>query len=134
MAVQYKWANPKLITTALPEYYPNGYFEELKHAYNECLIRRYSSPGLEKHGFKIGVSCILAKEGSYDLHVWQRSNDGVWTIKKKVTPQVDIADTYQHLEWDRATGWSRWLLLNKQTPNTFCHIRPDYKATDTIKY
>ena len=31
-----------------------------------------------------------------------------------------LADTYEQLAFDRATGWSRWLRLNKQWPNMFC--------------
>ena len=30
-----------------------------------------------------------------------------------------LADTYEQLAFDRATGWSRWLRLNKQWPNMF---------------
>ena len=31
-----------------------------------------------------------------------------------------LADTYEQMAFDRATGWSRWLRLNKQWPNMFC--------------
>ena len=36
-------------------------------------------------------------------------NDGTWGSTG--------ANTYEKLKFDQATGWSRWLKLNKQEPN-----------------
>lgn len=123
-----------LITTALPEYFPSGSYEDIRNSYEQCLVKRFSSPNLEKYGYKIGLSCLLGYEGHYDLFAWERSEEGVWTVKKSITRDADLANTYQRLEWDHATGWSRWLLLNKQKPSPFCYFNTAYEPNDVIKY
>ena len=42
-------------------------------------------------------------------------------VTGKAEPEVStwpstLADTYQQLAFDKATGWSRWLYLNEQLP------------------
>ena len=62
--------------------------------------------------------------GEYQLYDILRPevNNGIF----EMVPVSDVkncgstmADTYEQLAFDRAVGWSRWLQLNKQTPNSF---------------
>lgn len=122
-----------MLATMLPEYFPNGNFEELQQAYKACLVHRFSSPNLEKYGFQIGVSTMLAHEGTYELYKWARSGNGLWTLREVREEKPDIS-IYQQLEWDRATGWSRWLLLNKQKPEPFFFLDTEHKEGDVINY
>lgn len=48
-----------------------------------------------------------------------------------IKPDMNI---YKELEWDKATGWSRWLLLNKQKPNGFDYLDPLFTEGCTIDW
>ena len=142
-----------LIVTGLPEYFPDGYFEDIRDSFLQtCIVNRFSSPNLEKYGFQIGVSTLLAHEGIHEAYAWIRDFDGTWrtygyTVYYPDGKQVDVddgvsvestwggtfADTYQQLDYDRATGWSRWLLLNKQRPAPFCYLSAEIEPTDIIE-
>jgi hypothetical protein len=111
------------------------------------LVDAYTNGGDE-----IGVSTLLAHEGIHEAYAWIRDFDGTWrtygyTVYYPDGKQVDVddgvsvestwggtfADTYQQLDYDRATGWSRWLLLNKQRPAPFCYLSAEIEPTDIIE-
>ena len=90
-----------------------------------------------------GRSVLMAKEGSWTY--MRYSNDAIgkrvltgkivytwdgdqfkykWDSSRQAFDLTDSgkwgstgADTYEQLQFDKATGWSRWLKLNKQEPN-----------------
>lgn len=119
---------------AVPQYFPQGCYESLNEAFKNCLVERVTSPRLKNEGFEMGVSVLLAHEGTYELYGWKRSDNGEWRINKRISKSPDFLDTYEQLAWDRATGWSRWLLLNRQEPNQFSLLDATLQKDDVVKF
>lgn len=122
-----------LIATAVPEYFPEGCLEAVQKAYQACLVERFTCSSLAKYGFLMGVSTLLAHEGVYERYAWRWRSQTEMYLKEFVVVKPDM-NIYKQLEWDKATGWSRWLLLNKQKPNGFDYLDPLFTEGCTIDW
>ena len=125
----------KSIVDALPDVYDDHFALEIGTAFNNCLVSQYCSDFLMNKGLSVDCSIMLGVEGSYYFYNYDREKpeilkgykiyhaDGkLETYKSGVAePEVTtwpstLEATYEQLAFDKATGWSRWIKLNKQLP------------------
>lgn len=132
------------ICKALPEVYSKDFFNDLKDAFNRGLVAQYYSAYLNKHNYDVDYSVLLGKQGSYSYYWWDDNDyseeaysyshercynpNGTYITYEynKDTQSLDVlnsgqwggtlANTYEQLAFDKATGWSRWLKLNVWEP------------------
>ena len=124
------------ITLALPDVFDVAFSNELASAFNSCLVSQYCSDFLMKKGWSVDCSIMLAVKGNY--YVYYSNNVDPSKIESYILFYADgrredyeygnpepinsikwgstLADTYEKLAFDKATGWSRWLYLNEQIP------------------
>ena len=128
----------KSIIHALPDVYGDAFEAEFEEAFNNCVVSQYCRDFLMDKGISINCSVMLGVEGNY--YVYEFDEDDPWKIiynyiyyadgKKEIyttgqtEPEVltwgnTLKNTYEQLEFDKVTGWSRWLRLNKQEPNPY---------------
>ena len=125
----------KSIVDALPDVYGADFDLEIGTAFNNCLVSLYCSDFLMKKGLSVDCSIMLGVEGSYYFYDYDREKPEILKgyriyypdgkLAKYTTGVTDpeistwpstLADTYQQLAFDKGTGWSRWIKLNKQLP------------------
>ena len=123
------------IVSTLSDVYDAAFYNELGTAFNNCLVSQYCSDFLMERGISVNSSIMLAVEGNYYLYRYDDANPKILNeydiyyadgkLEKYPTgaaePEVTtwpstLKDTYEQLAFDKATGWSRWLKLNKQLP------------------
>lgn len=123
------------IASTLSDVYDAAFYDELGAAFNNCLVSQYCSDFLMKKGISVNSSIMLAVEGNYYLYRYDDANpkilneydiyyaDGKLEKCKPGVAEPEVTtwpstlkDTYEQLAFDKATGWSRWLKLNKQLP------------------
>lgn len=123
------------IVEALPDVYGADFNLEIGTAFNNCLVSQYCSDFLMKKGLSVDCSIMLGVEGSYYFYDYDREKpeilngyniyyaDGKLDNYKTGVAEPEVStwpstleDTYGQLAFDKATGWSRWIKLNKQLP------------------
>lgn len=126
------------ICNALPEVFDDALYNELATTFNACIVSQECSDFIEDHGLMVDCSVLLAVKGKYYSYIY--NSDDPPTLKGYLVYCPDgrleayktgmiephrvlewgstLAATYQQLAFDKATGWSRWLLLNEQLPCT----------------
>ena len=123
------------IVNTLSDVYGDSFYYELATTFNNCLVSQYCSDFLMKKGLSVDCSVMLGVEGKYYIYNYDRKDpkklDGYdiyfadGKLEKYTTgvaePEVTtwpstLENTYEQLAFDKATGWSRWLKLNKQLP------------------
>jgi len=131
------------ICDAVPAYFPKQMVEEIRTAFNNCIVKQSYSEYLTKWNCQVDCSILLGYDGRYEVNHWSQLEDGRWahptfTIYKwdgttetwyygddpdNFTPISDPvsgtwastgAATYEQLAFDRIVGWSRWLKANHQ--------------------
>lgn len=128
----------KRIIHALPDVYGDVFEAEFEETFNNCVVSQYFRDFLMDKGISINCSVMLGAEGNYYSYIYDE--DDPWKIintyiyyadgKKETftTGQTEpvvstwgdtLKNTFEQLEFDKITGWSRWLKLNKQVPNPY---------------
>ena len=138
------------ITMSLPEVFDEAFYYELGTSFNNCLVSQYCSDFLMKKGLSVDCSILLTVKGNYYIYVYDIEDplklnsyqicyaDG---RKEKYEPgktdpietgswKSTLADTYEKLAFDKATGWSRWLYLNEQLPCVVSPVEMHYPLDD----
>ena len=59
------------ITTALPEVYGNDFYNQMKEAFNNCVVAQYFSHYLTIHEYMVDYSVLLGAEGAYAYIYWK---------------------------------------------------------------
>lgn len=142
---------------ALPEVFDDAFWAELKESFNNCLAGQYTSKYLLNRNYQVDYSVLLAVKGAYQESTWVSKMlhrliayepDGKYTLydvengmfKDGVTPDYTLKaidhgtwggtleSVYGALAFDKATGWSRWLLLNEQQPSLWCNNEFEFPA------
>ena len=142
---------------ALPEVFDDAFWAELKESFNNCLAGQYTSKYLLNRNYQVDYSVLLAVKGAYQESTWVSKilngltayePDGKYTLydvengmfKDGVTPDYTLKaidhgtwggtleSVYGALAFDKATGWSRWLLLNEQQPSLWCNNEFEFPA------
>lgn len=58
------------IITALPEVYGNDFYNQMKEAFNNCIVAQYFSHYLTVHEYMVDYSVLLGAEGGYAYTFW----------------------------------------------------------------
>lgn len=144
----------KGICDALPDVFDTAFSNEVGFAFNSCLVSQYCSDFLMEKGWSVDCSILLAVEGNYYNYNYDSNDptkllgydiyyaDGKLESYKsgETEPTVistwpsTLADTYEKLAFDKATGWSRWLKLNKQVPCTNSPVEMHYPLDNNVDY
>lgn len=79
----------------------------------------------EESGIPVPIEAIVYADNGeqYGLNLTPTDDPNYYSAEVVGEPGEwgsTLADTYEQLLFDKATGWSRWLRLNKQWPNIFC--------------
>ncbi|MBR4782731.1 MAG: hypothetical protein IK023_02460 [Bacteroidaceae bacterium] len=124
------------ICNALPEVFDDALYNQLATTFNACIVSQQCSDFIEAHDLMVDCSVMLAVKGNYYTYIYNTDDpptlkgylvycaDGkLEAYKAGITEPYKVLDwgstlaaTYQQLAFDKATGWSRWLLLNEQLP------------------
>ena len=131
------------ICDAAPAYFPKQMVEEIRAAFNNCIVKQSYSEYLTKWNCQVDYSILLGYDGKYEVRRWSQMEDGRWTQPDftiyswdgttetwyygedpdNFTPISDPVSgtwastgtaTYEQLAFDRIVGWSRWLKVNQQ--------------------
>lgn len=120
------------LTAALPDDFGPLIEGLADQAYNHYFALQQSSKWLEENGHTVSLSVMLGCQGHFTtvengLH-FRYDADGLVYLFADGQPTSDglpwgstLDATYGQLRFDRLTGWSRWLKLNRQEPNTKCY-------------
>ena len=63
------------IITALPEVYGDNFFNQMKDAFNNCILTQYFSHYLTVHEYMVDYSMLLGAEGAYASILWEYNQD-----------------------------------------------------------
>lgn len=133
---------------AAPDYITQNFYSSLAASFNACVVDQCYTRYLSSHGLDIDCSVLLAQQGIYYKYDWQENSETkepvyVQSFAFKPDGTIErwfagedapsafyswgstLADTYGRLAFDRATGWSRWLMLNEQLPTPLSPV--DFK-------
>lgn len=120
------------LTAALPDDFGPVIEGLADQAYNHYFALQQSSKWLEENGHTVSLSVMLGCQGHFTtvengLH-FRYDADGLVYLFADGQPTSDglpwgstLDATYGQLRFERLTGWSRWLKLNRQEPNTKCY-------------
>jgi hypothetical protein len=65
----------KSLINALPEVYGDEFYNQMKHAFNNCIVGQYFSKYLTAHNYKVDYSVMLGVEGAYPYTVWKKDEE-----------------------------------------------------------
>ena len=121
-----------------PEVIDDAFYAELDESYKRTVVSKHNSEFLEKYGLIIDCSILVCTLGHYNCCNYEKDDNGDYqfsyfltfypdgslymldhdtqTMKPNGTWGGTLESTYQQLAFDRATGWSRWLMINEQEP------------------
>jgi hypothetical protein len=121
-----------------PEVIDDAFYAELDESYKRTVVSKHNSEFLEKYGLIIDCSILVCTLGHYNCCNYEKDDNGDYqfsyfltfypdgslymldhdtqTMKPNGTWGGTLESTYQQLAFDRATGWSRWLMINDQEP------------------
>ena len=61
----------KSIVTALPEVYDEAFYNQMKLAFNNCIVAQYYSKYLTTHNYMVDYSVLLGFQGAYSIAFWK---------------------------------------------------------------
>ena len=68
------------IMRALPEVYGDEFYEELKKAFNDCLVAQVYSKYLTSHDYQVDYSVLMGTQGHYMWGRWLKQIDKTFAI------------------------------------------------------
>ena len=68
------------IMHALPEVYGDDFYEELKKAFNDCLVAQVYSEYLTSHDYQVDYSVLMGTQGHYMWGRWMQQIDRTYAI------------------------------------------------------
>ncbi len=77
------------IITALPEVYGDAFYNQMKDAFNNCILAQYFSHYLTVHEYMVDYSVLLGAEGAYAYNFWK---DNLYTESKEPYATYIFAD------------------------------------------
>ena len=125
----------KHINRDVPEVLGEDFYKELDASFWATVVSKQTSGFLQESGRTVDASIIICTKGHYRFYSWdgdlnnlkfdyflQYEADGSKSsyYDNEFHPRSPwggtLESTYCQLAFDKATGWSRWLLLNEQEP------------------
>lgn len=64
----------KSIVNALPEVYGEAFSNQMKEAFNNCIVAQYFSKYLTAHNYMVDYSVLLGFQGAYSIAFWKKDN------------------------------------------------------------
>lgn len=61
----------KSIVNALPEVYGEAFNNQMKQAFNNCIVGQYFSKYLTTHNYMVDYSVLLGFQGAYSIALWK---------------------------------------------------------------
>ena len=121
------------LTAALPDTFIPVFESLTNQVYNHYFVLQQSSKWLEENGHTVSLSVLLGCQGHFvtkkdDLYYLYDADGWVYLLMNgerigEGTSWGSTLDaTYGQLRFDQLTGWSRWLKLNQQEPNTTTYV------------
>ncbi len=65
----------KSIVNALPEVYGEEFYNQMKQAFNNCIVAQYYSNYLTAHDFMVDYSVLLGYAGTYSYIFWKKDSE-----------------------------------------------------------
>ena len=128
----------KHIHRDVPEVLGEDFYNELDASFWATVVSKQTSGFLQESGRSVDASIMICTKGHYRYYSWdgdlnslkldffiQYEADGSKSsfYNNEYHPRdpwgSTLENTYGQLAFDKATGWSRWLLLNEQEPFPF---------------
>ena len=129
------------VAQAAPTYFSSSFIADLDNAFSDAIVYQQCSKYLTSQGYKIEASVLMGAQNHYTVYFWQNSA-GFWDIPTNgilryegdgtlytIDPttgyvtnterwQSDFDHSYKMTRFDKTTGWSRWIEINQQEPNS----------------
>ncbi|MBO4802679.1 MAG: hypothetical protein J5545_12585 [Bacteroidaceae bacterium] len=67
----------KSIVNALPEVYGDDFYNQMKYAFNNCIVGQYFSQYLTAHEYMVDYSVMLGAHGAYGIAFWRYDDRGI---------------------------------------------------------
>jgi hypothetical protein len=80
----------KSIVNALPEVYGEEFYNQMKEAFNNCIVAQYFSKYLTAHNYMVDYSVLLGFQGAYAYTLWR--NDDVNNSQKPIAEIIYAED------------------------------------------
>jgi hypothetical protein len=80
----------KSIVNALPEVYGEAFYNQMKEAFNNCIVAQYFSKYLTAHNYMVDYSVLLGFQGAYAYTYWR--NDDANSSQKPIAEVIYAED------------------------------------------
>ena len=84
----------KSLINALPEVYGNDFYNQMKEAFNNCIVAQNFSKYLTNHNYMVDYSVLLGAEGAYSTTFWETGENGLPTIPNAENVFTDDGERY----------------------------------------
>jgi hypothetical protein len=85
----------KSIVNALPEVYGEAFNNQMKQAFNNCIVGQYFSKYLTAHNYMVDYSVLLGFQGSYSIAFWQTDKQTGAQIPYALDMYTDNGEIYE---------------------------------------
>jgi len=125
----------KHINRDVPEVLGEDFYNELDASFWATVVSKQTSAFLQESGRTVDASIMICTKGHYRFYSWDGDLNNLkfdfflqYEADGSLSSYYDneyhqrspwggtLESTYCQLAFDKATGWSRWLLLNGQEP------------------
>lgn len=139
----------------IPDKIGPDFLNSYKELYNKCAIASFTSEALQSSEISAGYSIAFATQGTFVdtdfansvIRVYDADGtlrQGAFTFTESFKFDLNdylhnhlsefetignwgstFAETYQQLDFDKQSGWSRWITINETYPRPFSHTKHD---------
>ena len=85
----------KSIVDALPEVYGETFKNQMKEAFNNCIVAQYFSKYLTAHNYMVDYSVLLGSLGAYSIALWKTDEQTGDQIPYALLEYTDDGERYQ---------------------------------------
>jgi len=82
------------LINALPEIYGDDFYNQMKEAFNNCIVAQNFSKYLTNHNYMVDYSVLLGAEGAYSTTFWEIGENGLPTIPNAENVFTDDGEVY----------------------------------------
>ena len=85
----------KSIVNALPEVYGEAFNNQMKEAFNNCIVGQYFSKYLTAHNYMVDYSVLLGMQGAYSIAYWKTDKQTGTQIPYALDMYTDNGEIYE---------------------------------------
>ena len=85
----------KSIVNALPEVYGEAFSNQMKEAFNNCIVAQYFSKYLTAHNYMVDYSVLLGFQGAYSIAFWKTDQQTGAQIPYSMDIYTDNGEIYE---------------------------------------